>query len=181
MYHVGKIVTVNNLKYSWVNKIINIWTLIVFCGCSVHGLDPLVLFLSQLVEDEEVRRTVEGCSRLRLREDGLSLTTVPAVLSHLDSTTNTKLSRQELNEVSQHLRTLLFFYSFFLCTAHLVHQNPHGAGGKIKSDTEDQYLTEKQKYGGDWQKENMQKISDTVNVLKKYERASHILGRLNIS
>ncbi|XP_050723249.1 gamma-tubulin complex component 2-like isoform X1 [Eriocheir sinensis] len=70
---------------------------------NVHGLDPLVVVLSGLVQEPSVRQAVEGRSRLRLEEDGLSLTTVPSILSDVEEVTQTTLSRDQLNALRERL------------------------------------------------------------------------------
>ncbi|KAG0715937.1 Gamma-tubulin complex component 2 [Chionoecetes opilio] len=70
---------------------------------NVRDLDHLVVLLSGLVQDPGIRQAVEGRSRQRLEEDGLSLTTVPSVLADLEQATQTTLSRDQLNELRERL------------------------------------------------------------------------------
>ncbi|KAG0715935.1 Gamma-tubulin complex component 2 [Chionoecetes opilio] len=93
---------------------------------NVRDLDHLVVLLSGLVQDPGIRQAVEGRSRQRLEEDGLSLTTVPSVLADLEQATQTTLSRDQLNEVrkkciglttsqSQLSLFLLYLVPYLLC------------------------------------------------------------------
>ncbi|XP_063878278.1 gamma-tubulin complex component 2-like isoform X2 [Scylla paramamosain] len=70
---------------------------------NMRDLDRLVVVLSGLVQDPGIRQAVEGRSRLRLEEDGLSLTTVPSVLADIEQATQTTLSRDQLNELRERL------------------------------------------------------------------------------
>ncbi|XP_042231927.1 gamma-tubulin complex component 2-like isoform X4 [Homarus americanus] len=70
---------------------------------NVRDLDPLVVFLSGLVEDETVRKAVEGSSKLRLQEEGMTLTTVPSIVSDIEHAAETKLSKDQLNELRDRL------------------------------------------------------------------------------
>ncbi|MPC98871.1 Gamma-tubulin complex component 2 [Portunus trituberculatus] len=69
----------------------------------MRDLDRLVVVLSGLVQDPGIRQAVEGRSRLRLEEDGLSLTTIPSVLADIEQATQTTLSRDQLNELRERL------------------------------------------------------------------------------
>ncbi|XP_037799698.1 gamma-tubulin complex component 2-like isoform X2 [Penaeus monodon] len=70
---------------------------------NVRDLDPLVVFLSGLVEDEEVRKAIESGSRSKMKEEGLSFTTVPSIVSEIEHAAETKLSKDQLNELRDRL------------------------------------------------------------------------------
>lgn len=87
----------------------------------MQGLDGLVEVLGGLVGSVGARGALEGNSRLRLREDGLSLTSVPEILSEVQHVTSNKLSGDQLNKVNHCMIALISAVTLFI----KIHTNMH--------------------------------------------------------
>lgn len=70
---------------------------------NVQHLDALMVLMEGVVKEGKVRKVVEEPSKLKLLQEGQSLTTVPNILAEIEHATENKLSTNQLNELRNRL------------------------------------------------------------------------------